>query len=447
MSSSHILGISVVDEAGNFGSRDSTTNLPSATAFGAAISFAAERASISVPDAPAMNERPEARSDFYELSPEPDTVCDTGGSRQQRTPGQLTFHYQVRGGGDFAAAGGGYDGSVLAALLASGMQDGTSPLLAADYSNAVTNAVGAANSFDGTGSFIITIGYVIAVDIDGRREYAIVTDVRAAAANDTIYHSPAFSRPLTSGDGDIVRICRTFSASAGNMGNSVAFQVNGDGWQANCYGCRWSSLTWTLQGRRLLFEFTFECALVQRENSSALVTDPTRLRGKPAHFLAADTVLSARVPEAFDTPAPSAPADYLLARDYQLSVDEFSCTITNQLTAAGRSLSIYAMSDWDLTDRTVELSLTLSTPETGVESDFLDQIRRMVVVGFGPGGAGNGLALVLPAGVLKVDPNVRDTSGDIVRQVLSYGAGRWPGDMFPGGGVASNTNLRIGLAH
>jgi len=448
MATKHAISIKVADEFGSFGSLDPTTNLPAATAFGAAVLFAAEQPTLTDPGEPVMDVRDEARSGYYELPPEPNTVCDSSGSPVKRSEAQVTFSYQVRTGGDFASLGGGYDGSVLAMLLASGMQDGSSPLLAADYADPVS-APGpppdTANSFVGTGTGIFAIGDLIAVDIDGKREYAKITDI-TVAASDTVFFSPAFSRALTNVSADVVRTVRTFSQSNATVGNSVAFQLDGDGWRANCYGCRWSSISWTTTpGRRLILEWTFKSALVQYDNASASIGDPVRLRGKPAHMLAAAQVMSAAVPEANDSPAPTAP--YLLAQAAEVDVDEFACTITNTLVPKGSSQSILGMSDWEVANQVTELTLTLSVPNTAFTDDFVNQVRRMVMVGFGSPGAGQGVVLSLPGGVLKSDPDVRDLSTDLVRQVLTYGAGRWAGDVFPGGYVASNTPLQIGLTH
>jgi hypothetical protein len=83
----------------------------------------------------------------------------------------------------------------------------------------------------------------------------------------------------------------------------------------------------------------------------------------------------------------------------------------------------------EISDVTVELSLTLSSVNTTIANDHLNRVVRQVLVGTGPVGDGLGCAIMLPAGMLTVDPNIYDVSGnDIVRQTLTYQQSRYAGD-------------------
>jgi hypothetical protein len=71
----------------------------------------------------------------------------------------------------------------------------------------------------------------------------------------------------------------------------------------------------------------------------------------------------------------------------------------------------------------------LSTVNTAIANDFFNRKVRQVIIGTGPQGDGKGCAIMLPAGMLTVDPSAYDVSGnDIVRQQLTYQQSRYAGD-------------------
>ena len=75
------------------------------------------------------------------------------------------------------------------------------------------------------------------------------------------------------------------------------------------------------------------------------------------------------------------------------------------------------MSNMDISDVSVELSLTLSTINNTIADDYFNRTVRQVLVGTGPQGDGQGCAIMLPAAQLTNDPSAFDVSGnDIVRQ-------------------------------
>jgi hypothetical protein len=128
-----------------------------------------------------------------------------------------------------------------------------------------------------------------------------------------------------------------------------------------------------------------------------------------------------------------------------LDCEDFTLTVTNTLTPVGHSDSILAMRDMEVSDVDVELSLTISTPNTTINSDFFNRTLRQVLVGFGPLAAGQGGAFMIPAAYLTVDPSKYDPSGnDITRQQLTYKASRFGGDVSDGQNLY-NTPFRLAL--
>jgi hypothetical protein len=91
----------------------------------------------------------------------------------------------------------------------------------------------------------------------------------------------------------------------------------------------------------------------------------------------------------------------------------------------------------------VECTLTLSSANTTLASDFSDRTIRQVLIGTGPVGDGKGLALFIPAGYLTVDPNKYDVAGEIVKQVLTYKQSRFGGDV--GTTQPANSPVRVAL--
>lgn len=88
--------------------------------------------------------------------------------------------------------------------------------------------------------------------------------------------------------------------------------------------------------------------------------------------------------------------------------------------------------------------MTLDTPIAALSSDWRNRVQRQLMIPFGPPGAGNGAAIFLPGAVLVSDPDIRNTSGELVRQSLTYRQGKWGGDV--GTGNLKNSPFRIGFS-
>jgi len=104
------------------------------------------------------------------------------------------------------------------------------------------------------------------------------------------------------------------------------------------------------------------------------------------------------------------------------------------------------MSDYEISGVDVELSLTLSTVNTAVNDDYFNRTVRQVLVGTGPQGDGEGLAIMIPAAMLSNDPSAYDVSGnDIVRQTLNYKQSRFGGDVVENNAGNSPFRLALGI--
>jgi hypothetical protein len=227
----------------------------------------------------------------------------------------------------------------------------------------------------------------------------------------------------------------------GDRTHSLTFRVDGVGFRSFAYGCVLESVALSLDNGRVMADFTYQAALIQDDHGNAVgpIEATYNDSGAPALFRGSYVVVSSAAPQTAGT----ATTGDTLGR-IALDVEDFSLTITNTLTPVGHSNSILAMKDMEISDVAVELSLTVSDPNTTINSDFFNRTSRQVLVGCGPIGDGLGAAFMLPAAYLTADPSKYDVSGnDITRQTLTYAAGRFAGDISNSG--AGNSPVRIAL--
>lgn len=415
----------------SFGSIDSTTGAPSASGL-SFISIPCERDPIVVPGEPPVSERTEARDGPHGLPPELDTTY-IAGTKQQRRTGTVTVRC------DFTTLGTGanYAGTALGRLLSAGF----STTIPGAESDAVSAPV-SDNRYTPTTLANYKLGGLIGLEINGRAEYAHVTSENASGTGN-IGYSPAFSRALTTSD--TVRLCQTWytakGTNSGSVANSLAFRVDGVGVLSYAFGCKLESLSISVDGGRLMGEFVFQAAHIEDDHASATgPVEPQTTDGATPHFRSCYVLLSdAASTSRTDISGDNGDEHGRIA----LSVSEFSATITNTLTPVGQSSSLIGMSDMEVSDQTVEVSLTVDTPNTTINNDFRDAVVRDLLVGTGPVGDGQGMALNVPGAYLTVDPQIRVIDGEIVQQSLTYAASRFGGDA--GTGDAGGTPLRIGL--
>lgn len=402
---------------------------PSTTIPGSAVALDCNRAEITSYGEIAANERDTVRWGPYHIAPDPETVPDSNGNLIARRVGDVTFTLPLEGLGS-----GDSDDNPLVWLLASGMADSGAPGIASE--TAASNV--ATQTFDVDDESEYPPGLLFqALGLQAAAQFSAVVD---ASVEDTVEHSPAFSAELNN---TVIRLCRTFGAVLGApgtvLGPSVGFCADFGGGRTFARGSRLKALTLTGTGRRVdATSFTFGSALIydDHSNSDGDVV-PYRSGARVLHTLHADPILS----NAIDTSDGAYPR---IAGRTSLPIDEWSITLTNTLSPLGQWRNVLGMSDMEVSAVDVEVSLTLSTPLTALAADFRNRTQRQLMLPFGPPGAGNGAAVFLPGAVLTVDPNLRDTGGEIVRQTLVYKPGRWGGDV--GTGNLKNSPFRIGFS-
>ena len=396
-----------------FGNPNPSTGIPYTTGL-SFISIPCERDPIIIPGEPVVSERNDARDGSYNVPSEPDTVW-SGGSRVRRRTGQVVCRVDLT---TIGSTPSDYSTNYLGYLLGAGLKTKI-PSVASDTVTAVN-----ANTYTpGSAPAIADIGTLISTTINGRAEYSAITDNADASSDVTI--SPA----LSSSSYTAIRGLQTwYTPSRTNTGDyeaSVAFKIEGVDFLSYAYGCVLESLNISLDNGRLMGEFTFQSAFITDDHVSATgPVEPEYNSGAAPLFRGAYVVVSSTAPSSLT----NASVGDKLGRT-ALDCEDFSLTYTNTLTPMGHSNSVLAMSDMEISDVQVELSLTLSSVNTTIENDFFNRTVRQVLVGTGPQGDGQGCAIMLPAGMLTVDPSVYDVSGnDIVRQQLTYTQSRYAGD-------------------
>jgi len=412
----------------SFGSLSASTGLPDASGL-TFVSIPCERDPIVVAGEPVVSERLDARDGNYMLPPEPDTVW-SGGSRVRRRTGQVVCRVDLTTVG---TASDNYTSNYLGYLLGAGLKTKI-PSVITDTVTAVD-----VNTYTpGSAPLEADVGTLVSTTLNGRAEYSAMTDNADGSSDVTI--SPAFSASSYTA----VRGMQTWyipgRTATGDREHSLCFRIDGVNFRSYAYGCVLESMAITLDNGRLMAEFTYQAALIQDDHASAVgPIEPTYNSGAPAFFRGAYVVAS----DASPTSLTNANTGDTLGR-IALDAEDFSLTLTNTLTPRGHSNSILAMSDMEISDVVVELSLTLSTVNTTISNDFFNRTVRQLMVGTGPQGDGLGCALMLPAAQLTVDPSSYDVSGnDIVRQQLTYQQSRFGGDVSESN--AGNSPFRIGL--
>ena len=415
-----------------FGSLSASTGLPDNSGL-TFTSIPCERDPIIVYGDPVVSERADARDGSYGLAPEPDTVWASG-SRVRRRTGQVSVRLDLTTIGSSAA---NYDSNYLGYLLGAGLLT-QSHGAQSDMLSAISDV----NTFTPTTtSTNYEIGALVGADLNGRAEFSAVTD-NDVSGDVTI--SPAFSAGFTGTP--TLRLMQTWfpgSRSAlGTREHSLSFRVDGVGFRSYAYGCVLESISLSLDNGRVMADLTYQAALIQDDHGNAVgPIEPTYNSGAPAFFRGSYVVLS----DASPTSLTNATTGDTLGR-LALDVEDFTFTITNTLTPIGHSNSLLAMSDMEISDVDVELSLTVSSPNTTINNDFFNRTLRQVLVGMGPIGDGLGAAVMIPAAYLTVDPSKYDPSGnDITRQQIVYKASRFGGDVSESGAGNSPVRLALGV--
>ena len=418
-----------------FGSPDSN-GIPSVSGLNF-VSIPCERDPVVLSGEPVVSERNDTRDGAYFNAPEPDTVF-LSGSRVRRRTGSITCRVDLTTIGATAA---NYNSNYLGYLLGAGFKtQAPSTNLKEDDASAVVDV----NTYTPTNApAVADVGLLVGTLINNRAEYSAITDNDVSG---NVKVSPAFSAGF-SGTPTIRGLQTWYVPSRTNSGefnHSLSFKIDGVNFQQLAFGCVLESMSITLDSGRLMADLTYQAAYITDNHSGAIgPVEPVYNSGSPAFFRGSYAIVSNGSP-ASQTNGSSAEAQGRL----ELNCEDFSLTVTNTLTPLSYSNDVISMSGMDISDVSVELSLTLSTVNTTVANDFFNRTVRQVLVGTGPIDDGKGCAIMLPAAVLTNDPSVYDVSGnDIVRQTLTYQQARYAGDFTTASyeANAGNSPFRIGL--
>jgi hypothetical protein len=420
-----------------FGSPDSD-GIPSVSGL-TFVSIPCERDPVVLSGDPVASERNDTRDGAYFNAPEPDTVW-SGGSRVRRRTGSIVCRLDLTSIGTSA---NNYNSNYLGYLLGAGFNtQAPSSNLKADTASAVTDE----NTYTPTNAPATTdVGLLIGSLINGRAEYSAITDNDVGAGSDVTV-SPAFSSGFTGTP--TIRGLQTWyvpsRTSSGQFNHSVAFKIDGQNFQQLAFGCVLESMNITLDNGRLMAELTYQAAFITDNHSGAIGSvEPVYNSGSPAFFRGSYVVVSDGSPASSSNGTVGETQGRIA-----LDCEDFSLTVTNTLTPLAYSNDVIAMSGMEVSDVSVELSLTLSTVNSTVANDYFNRTVRQVLVGTGPIADGKGCAIMLPAAILTNDPSVYDVSGnDIVRQTLNYQQARYAGDFTTSSyeANAGNSPFRLGL--
>jgi hypothetical protein len=333
-----------------------------------------------------------------------------------------------------------YASNYLGHLLGAGLKNQLPSIVDGDAASAITSV----NQFTPTSSYAVAdTGCLIGAELNGRAEYSAITD-NDVGGDVTV--SPAFSAGFT-GTPTLYSLATWYIPSRNDTGtkdHSLSFRVDGVNYRSYAYGCVLESLSISLDNGRLMGEFTYQAALIQDDHASAVgPIEPTYNAGSPPFFRGSYVVISDGSPASLSNGTVGETQGRIA-----LDCEDFTMTLTNTLTPLGHSNSILAMSGMDISDVSVELSLTLSTVNTTIANDYFNRTVRQVIVGTGPIADGKGCAIMIPAAQLTNDPSAYDVSGDdIVRQQLTYQQSRYAGDFTTASyeANAGNSPFRLGL--
>ena len=440
MSSPHIQSVSVATEA-TFGSIGAT-GAPDASGLPYVSGPVLRAPAFAAVGEPELTERPDARDGPHIYPPDYATTRDNAtGLLRPRRPAvvSVTLPLETIGAGGGAITG--FDLSMLGRILSSAMSApalpgaSTDPNPAAVGANQFTPSIPAADFLAG--------GLFGVATADHTMEYSGV--VNSAGAN--VEHSPALSvgvaAPLT------VQLLRTWSVDnrfAVGAASSLAFRLDGHGWRYYAVGGRLQALSIASNGRRLDATCTIQFADSYQAHADAAVVggtnivEPTRMDGGPAFSLGARTVVSSATVNAVTAPAALGSTEILL--------DEWSVNCTWTL-GPQRSSNAIGSTDLEVTDFDVEVTAFASVAPAAapahLDNGLMDGDQYSLILAASGGGAGRGSCVYLPAATFRsTDPALRDASGDIIRYPLTFGAGRWAGDV--GTSSPANTVFRLGLA-
>ena len=349
----------------------------------------------------------DARCAPFALPPEPATMW-SGGSRVQHRIGDISLTVYPRGVG-------------AASVYSRPSEMPWFQLV--ETALKVAEAVAASDTASGVSPSSLTVttpafwatGSLIAVEIAGRLEVSSVVDMAGAIAT----LSPALS--ATIGAATSVRFMDTlYFADDFTAGPSVCLEMMTADAKILAFGCRLTSMGAKVEEGQLKLDLTLNSGHIEESRPPSTVLCPDYSDGARPHLEGSFAVYSAAV---------TGTAPISLARNVAL-VDRNSTTVSVSVTQAptGYAGSLLAAADMEATELMAEAALKLRTPSTDFDTDFWEQTRRNLMLGFGPSGAGNGIAIMMGGAFLTADGSKRSEDSSQWNQELAFKAGRWEGD-------------------
>lgn len=424
--------IAVIQES-SFGSLSATTNLPDPAIFdGSQAYIPIQIGQLSTPGDPVMNEDTAVRSGDFNRPADMVTVVDSEGLKVNNRTGQVSFLVDaVQGQGSVDA-----DDYWLGWCLGASLTD-------SGYSTIRGESVsGTASVIDVDDQSDYEIGQVIQVQRVGTKvEYAMIVD-KTNDVQDTITITPQLSGVLVDAE---LALCRTFGPkNHSTVGSSVAFQIDGAGYRNRAFGCRWSQVVLSGNNARAQIQFTFEAACILDYNNEAPVIAGSNYSNEPdytdahvCHFRNSCVVIS----NAIDINDGDYP---VIDGRTELDVKDVTITIDATVTPCASPSSILGMSDMIVGPRTATVTMTLCDPDSVrgvIGSSLKNKSHHNLSIGFGPGGAGQGIAFLMPAAFLETDPNKREPGAATTETNLTWKNGGWFGDQSTTG--VGGTSFRL----
>lgn len=442
MATSTIRGIRILKEPA-FGCPNADTLEPDFSLFNGTddVELDVDRASLTPSGDPVINARDETRGGFYREPGDPETILGHADGAFPGVPypvrrGTMSLAFTLEGYGSADP-----DDAPTTWILDAGLGIGWQPANAAE----IVQSNAGAQIFDVDDGAQWRVGGLISTTLEGScAEYSAIVGISDAEVS----HSPAFSAEADAGP-STVRPMRTWVSSVGNalLGSSLAFKIDGDGWRTYAFGCRPQSYQIQADNRRVRVTVEINCAAIVDDhdtvddlNGAQISSPPYRTGGPVMHALGTKGLVLSNAIDVDDAAYPRIPGRVTPA------VNSWGVTITNTLepVGAGMSCSVIGMTDMEVVDRAVEVTVSID-PVLALDADVWSRKKRNVVLGFGPGGAaGSGGCVYLPAGHITNDAGKRNLGGPRVVTDLTIYEGGWHGDAGTAT-AASNTAFRLGL--
>lgn len=398
----------------------------------------ADRAQITPYGEPVVTERMSARDGMYGQPPEPVRVGSTD-SIMRRATITLDAWYRPIGGpvGSIAT----YPGMPLYRLLRTRFDE---HLPAVGTSDPVAAPLGTAGQWTPTVAGDYTIGEVLRVVTAAaphQSRYTTVTDKTAAPL---IICSPQLDAapPV----GTVVYPLPTLHLPRAGSTSllTCALQINGEQYQATCYGVVMTGLSingTSDDGRAVRVSMTLDAGWVEYDPAGSPPAPEVLPSGAICRSLSADAVLSVPVD---GSAAPVSAARAYEALGGSLCLDAWTVQVAWTMAYPGCGGAWSGRATPEATDVDVTAELTLSR-YTVDNLDFNDRAHRTLVLGMSAAddGPGEGGCVVVPAAYRKSEGLMATTDGELLRQKLTLGAGRYAGDDDTTG--LANSILRIAL--